>query len=131
MKMANVIIGFFISWNLVIVNIGYGSFVIFEITHFSENYIQYIFNSKLTGYINHSVTFASIIINYFYYLMKSGTVKFFNDSKGYGFIKDNESENEYFTHVSGLVDEISENDEVTFELTEGKKGLNAVNVKKV
>ena len=65
MKMANVIIGFFISWNLVIVNIGYGSFVIFEITHFSENYIQYIFNSKLIGYINHSVTFASIIIIYF------------------------------------------------------------------
>jgi len=72
-----------------------------------------------------------LLIIYFYYLMKTGTVKFFNDSKGYGFIKDNESENEYFTHVSGLVDEISENDEVTFELTEGKKGLNAVNVKKV
>ena len=111
-------------------NIGYGSFVIFEIKHFPENYAQYNFSAILIGYFNHSVTFASIINN-FIYLMKTGTVKFFNDSKGYGFIKDNETENEYFTHVSGLIDEISENDEVTFELTEGKKGLNAVNVKKV
>ena len=63
--------------------------------------------------------------------MKTGKVKFFNDAKGYGFIKDNETENEYFTHVSGLIDEIKEDDEVTFELTEGKKGLNAVNVKYV
>ncbi len=63
--------------------------------------------------------------------MKTGKVKFFNDAKGYGFIKDNDSENEYFTHVSGLIDEIREEDEVSFELTEGKKGLNAVNVKYV
>jgi cold shock protein len=61
--------------------------------------------------------------------MKEGIVKFFNDSKGYGFIKDTETEEEYFVHVSGLVDEIRENDKVTFDLTEGKKGLNAVNVK--
>jgi CspA family cold shock protein len=104
--------------------------LLFSKLRISEYYALYYFNSKLIGYINHSVTFATII-NYFIYLMKTGTVKFFNDSKGYGFIKDNDSENEYFTHVSGLVDEISENDEVTFELTEGKKGLNAVNVKKV
>jgi CspA family cold shock protein len=63
--------------------------------------------------------------------MNNGTVKFFNDSKGFGFIKDNESDNEYFVHVSGLIDEIRENDEVSFELKEGKKGLNAVNVKLV
>ncbi len=63
--------------------------------------------------------------------MNTGTVKFFNSTKGYGFIKDNESENEYFVHVSGLIDEINENDEVSFELQEGKKGLNAVNVKRV
>ena len=62
--MANVIIGFFISWYLALVNIGYGSFVMFEFKHFSENYIQHIFNSNLIVYINHSVTFASII-NYF------------------------------------------------------------------
>ena len=61
--------------------------------------------------------------------MKEGKVKFFNESKGYGFIKDLESENEYFVHVTGLIDEIREDDNVTFELQEGKKGLNAVNVK--
>ena len=61
--------------------------------------------------------------------MKEGKVKFFNESKGYGFIKDNDSENEYFVHVSGLVDQIKMDDVVTFEVVEGKKGLNAVNVK--
>ena len=61
--------------------------------------------------------------------MNTGTVKFFNDSKGYGFIKEDETDNEYFVHVSGLVDEISENDKVTFDLEEGRKGLNATNVK--
>ncbi|WP_026135836.1 cold-shock protein [Nafulsella turpanensis] len=63
--------------------------------------------------------------------MNKGTVKFFNDSKGFGFIIDEESEKEYFVHVSGLIDEIRENDEVTFDLEEGRKGLNAVNVKRV
>jgi len=61
--------------------------------------------------------------------MNKGVVKFFNETKGFGFIKDKDSEKEYFVHVSGLVDEIKEKDEVTFELQEGKKGLNAVNVK--
>ena len=61
--------------------------------------------------------------------MKEGTVKFFNQSKGYGFIKDAETPEEYFVHVSGLVDQIKENDKVTFDLQEGRKGLNAVNVK--
>jgi CspA family cold shock protein len=61
--------------------------------------------------------------------MNTGTVKFFNDSKGFGFIKDDANDKEYFVHVSGLKDEIKENDKVTFELQEGKKGLNAVNVK--
>jgi len=61
--------------------------------------------------------------------MKQGKVKFFNDSKGFGFIKDNESDNEYFVHVTGLIDKIREDDDVTFELQEGRKGLNAVNVK--
>ncbi|MCU4164981.1 cold shock domain-containing protein [Carboxylicivirga caseinilyticus] len=61
--------------------------------------------------------------------MNKGIVKFFNESKGYGFIKDSESNKEYFVHVTGLVDEIKENDEVVYELQEGRKGLNAVNVK--
>jgi cold shock protein len=61
--------------------------------------------------------------------MNKGTVKFFNDTKGFGFIKDEASDKEYFVHVSDLKDEIRENDEVLFDLQEGKKGLNAVNVK--
>ena len=61
--------------------------------------------------------------------MSKGTVKFFNETKGFGFISEDESNKEYFVHVSGLVDEIREGDNVEFELTEGKKGLNAVNVK--
>jgi cold shock protein len=61
--------------------------------------------------------------------MNTGTVKFFNDTKGFGFIKEDETGTEYFVHVSGLIDEVNENDKVTFELEEGKKGLNAVNVK--
>ncbi|MDZ7738841.1 MAG: cold-shock protein [Bacteroidales bacterium] len=61
--------------------------------------------------------------------MNKGTVKFFNESKGFGFIKDADSSEEYFVHSSGLLDNIREDDEVTFELKEGKKGLNAVNVK--
>ena len=61
--------------------------------------------------------------------MKEGKVKFFNESKGFGFIKDSETEKEYFVHASGLVDKVREDDNVTFELQEGKKGLNAVNVK--
>ncbi len=61
--------------------------------------------------------------------MNKGTVKFFNDTKGFGFISDEDSNKEYFVHVSGLVDEIREGDVVEFELQEGRKGLNAVNVK--
>ncbi len=61
--------------------------------------------------------------------MNTGTVKFFNDSKGYGFITEEGSGAEYFVHISGLVDEIKQGDSVEFELKEGKKGMNAVNVK--
>lgn len=60
-----------------------------------------------------------------------GKVKFYNSTKGFGFIKDNNSDNEYFVHATGLLEDIRENDEVSFELTSGKKGLNAVNVKLV
>ncbi len=63
--------------------------------------------------------------------MNKGTVKFFNAAKGFGFIIDEESKKEYFVHVSGLIDEINEGDEVEFDLAEGKKGLNAVDVKTV
>lgn len=61
--------------------------------------------------------------------MKKGVVKFFNSTKGFGFIKVDGSGEEIFVHVSGLKDQIKENDVVEFELQEGKKGLNAINVK--
>ncbi|MGF1638288.1 MAG: cold-shock protein [Cyclobacteriaceae bacterium] len=57
-----------------------------------------------------------------------GTVKFFNDSKGFGFIKPSDSTEDVFVHSSGLIDEIRENDEVKYDLERGKKGMNAVNV---
>ena len=61
--------------------------------------------------------------------MKKGKVKFFNETKGFGFIADSDSSEEYFVHVSGVVgDTLYEDDEVNFELVEGKKGENAVNV---
>lgn len=60
-----------------------------------------------------------------------GTVKFFNETKGFGFIKSNDSGEEVFVHVSGLIDEIRENDKVEYELERGKKGMNAVRVKLV
>ena len=61
--------------------------------------------------------------------MNKGTVKFFNESKGFGFITEEGNNKEHFVHVSGLVDEIRENDEVEFDLQDGKKGLNAVNLR--
>ena len=63
--------------------------------------------------------------------MKTGKVKFFNVTKGFGFIKVDDTGEEVFVHASGIIDQIKEEDAVTFEVTEGKKGLNAVNVKKV
>jgi cold shock protein len=59
--------------------------------------------------------------------MKKGTVKFFNEAKGFGFIQEDNG-TEIFVHVSGLKSEIRENDEVTFDTAQGKKGLNAINV---
>ena len=60
--------------------------------------------------------------------MKKGTVKFFNVTKGFGFIKEDGGE-EIFVHATGLIDKIKEDDEVVFETQEGKKGINAINVK--
>jgi CspA family cold shock protein len=61
--------------------------------------------------------------------MATGTVKFFNDSKGFGFIKPDDGGEDIFVHVSGTIDQIRENDAVNFDVERGKKGLNAVNVK--
>jgi CspA family cold shock protein len=63
--------------------------------------------------------------------MLTGTVKFFNQTKGFGFITEEGSEKDHFVHVTGLVDEIQEGDVVEFELQQGKKGLNAVDVRVV
>jgi len=61
--------------------------------------------------------------------MQTGTVKFFNETKGFGFIIDNVSKAEFFVHATGLVDQIKEGDQVTFTVEQGKKGLTAVQVK--
>ncbi len=62
--------------------------------------------------------------------MKQGTVKFFNESKGFGFVIDSETKEEYFVHVTGLISKnLGEGDTVEFDLKEGRKGLNAIDVK--
>ena len=61
--------------------------------------------------------------------IRKGIVSFFNDSKGYGFIKDMATQESIFVHINGLLDSIKENNKVTFEVVKGPKGLNAVNVK--
>jgi len=61
--------------------------------------------------------------------MSNGTVKFFNEAKGFGFVVDNSTKEEIFVHVTGLIDNIREGDQVTFNTERGKKGMNAVDVK--
>ncbi|RKR13034.1 putative cold-shock DNA-binding protein [Maribacter vaceletii] len=63
--------------------------------------------------------------------VRNGKVSFFDTSKGFGFIIDSDNQEKYFCHVSGLIDEIAENDKVSFELEKGMKGMNAVRVKKI
>ena len=63
--------------------------------------------------------------------MEKGTVKFFNNKKGFGFISSEESEKDYFVHSSGLLEPIKDGDNVEFELAEDPKGKRAVNVKPV
>ena len=61
--------------------------------------------------------------------MGNGTVKFFNNAKGFGFIAPDDGSKDVFVHANGLTDEIREGDKVTFDVEEGPKGLNAINVK--
>ncbi|APY07101.1 DNA-binding protein [Winogradskyella sp. J14-2] len=63
--------------------------------------------------------------------VRKGKVSFFNDSKGYGFVIDADTNEKYFMHISGIIDDVVENDKVTFELEKGQRGMNAVKVKKV
>ena len=77
-------------------------------------------------------TYLATIINNNTTMQKEGTVKFFNETKGFGFIVPAETgEEDVFVHSSGLIDQIRENDKVEYEVERGKKGLNAVNVKVV
>ncbi|HVS92726.1 MAG TPA: cold shock domain-containing protein [Mucilaginibacter sp.] len=62
-------------------------------------------------------------------MQKEGTVKFFNNQKGFGFISQDETRTDVFVHSSGLIDQVYENDRVSYDVENGKKGLNAVNVK--
>lgn len=67
-------------------------------------------------------------INIKYKVMQEGTVKFFNEAKGFGFIQPNDSNDDVFVHQTGLIDKIRENDKVKFTMERGQKGMNAVNV---
>ena len=63
--------------------------------------------------------------------IRNGKVSFYHSSEGFGFIIDTKNQEKYFTYVSGFIDDIVENDKVTFKLKKGMKDLNAVRVKKV
>ncbi|MBS7333142.1 cold-shock protein [Faecalibacter bovis] len=63
--------------------------------------------------------------------MQEGTVKFFNDAKGFGFITVQETGNEIFVHTSQLIDDIRQDDKVSFKIEQGQKGLMATNVKRI
>jgi CspA family cold shock protein len=78
--------------------------------------------------MNRMVTFVP---NYKLPVMSSGTVKFFNQSKGFGFITPDDGSKDVFVHANALNDEINEGDKVEFEVAESPKGLNATNVKLV
>lgn len=72
---------------------------------------------------------ANCHITNFYFLMNTGTIKFFNEAKGFGFVVDNSSKEEIFVHASGLIDNVREGDVVTYNTERGKKGMNAIEVK--
>lgn len=84
--------------------------------------------------IETSISLPLRFINFYQFTMDTqiqGTVKFFNEEKGFGFIKHDDSNKETFVHANGLIDQIEANDKVVFDVQEGRKGLNAVNVKRL
>lgn len=62
--------------------------------------------------------------------MKKGKVKFYNEAKGFGFIQDSETGKDVFVHATGLMEEVRDGDDVSFDVQQGKRGLNAINVKR-
>ena len=94
----------------------------FLIQHFIQSIIM--IRKFISKIINKKVE----IINNKVEIMKEGTVKFFNQSKGFGFIQPTDSNEDVFVHQSGLIDQIREDDKVKFETEMGKKGINAINV---
>ena len=63
-------------------------------------------------------------------MMFTGTVKFYNEAKGFGFIVDDDSQSEVFVHATGLIDKVAQNEKVSYDIKDGKKGPNAINVKR-
>jgi CspA family cold shock protein len=82
---------------------------------------------KLWGQLFKAYLYTLLI--FYLVKMQEGTVKFFNEGKGFGFIKPDNGGQDVFVHISGLIDVVQENDKVSFDVQNGKKGLNAVNVK--
>jgi CspA family cold shock protein len=77
-------------------------------------------------------TRAVSLLSIFVFCMKTGIIKFFNEAKGYGFVTDDETKEDFFVHVTGLNGAtVQQNDRVEFETQEGRKGINAVNVRKI
>ena len=69
---------------------------------------------------------------FLFFCMKTGIIKFFNEEKGYGFVTDDQTKEDFFVHVTGLNGAtVQQNDRVEFETQEGRKGINAVNVRKI
>ena len=96
------------------------------------DYVRCVGKAKqINNSINHDsaiyYTYLCTLINKI--MQKEGTVKFFNETKGFGFITPSSGGQDVFVHSTGLIDEIRENDKVEFEIENGRKGLNAVNVK--
>lgn len=87
-----------------------------------------IFNLLKINEISDNYPYLAALIN-IYSIMNNGTVKFYDETRGFGFIADADSSEEYFVHSTGLDETIKKDDTVTYELKQGKKGLNAVNVK--
>jgi CspA family cold shock protein len=93
--------------------------------HRTGLHVLFLLISPLTDYYTYLAQNQLIFTT----MQKEGTVKFFNETKGFGFIIPSSGESEIFVHTSGLIDQIRENDHVQYEEEQGRKGLNAVNVK--